>query len=141
MESNKGGFGSIDEYIATFPKEIQKILKQLRATIHSAAPDAEEKISYQMPTFFLKGNLVHFAAYKNHIGFYPTPGGIRAFQKELSVYQGAKGSVQFPINKPLPLKLIRKIVKFRVAQNLKTAEIKSPGRAAGSPLQKSRKNK
>ncbi len=125
MQNNKGGVVSIDEYISTFPKEIQKILQELRATIKAAAPEAEEKISYQIPTFFLKGNLVHFAAFKNHIGFYPTPGGIEAFKKELSIYESAKGSVQFPIDKPLPLELIRRIVKFRVAENLKKAETKS----------------
>lgn len=125
MESNKVGFVSIDEYIATFPEEIQKILEELRATIKAAAPDAEEKISYQMPTFALKGNLVHFAAYKNHIGFYPAPSGIQAFKNELSIYTSAKGSVRFPIDEPLPLELISKIVKFRVAENLKNAEIKS----------------
>ena len=125
MESNKTGFTSIDEYIATFPDAIQQILQELRATIHAAAPDATEKISYQMPTFFLKGNLVHFAAYKNHIGFYPAPRGIEAFKDELSVYKGAKGSVQFPIDQPMPLELIGKIVKFRVAENLKKAEVKS----------------
>ena len=115
----KTNFQSIDEYIATFPEETQKILLEIRAAIKAAAPNAEEKISYQMPTFFLKGNLVHFAAFKNHIGFYPTPSGIQAFKKELSMYEGAKGSVQFPIDKPLPLELIRKIVKFRVVENLK----------------------
>jgi uncharacterized protein YdhG (YjbR/CyaY superfamily) len=125
MERNKVSFNSIDEYIATFPKEIQKILSELRATIKDAAPEAEEKISYQMPTFVLKGNLVHFAAFKNHIGLYPTPSGTQAFKRELSIYQGAKGSIKFPIEKPLPLELIRKIVKFRVAENLKNAEIKS----------------
>jgi uncharacterized protein YdhG (YjbR/CyaY superfamily) len=125
MEGNKNGFNSIDEYIATFPAEIQKILEELRATIKSAAPDAEEKISYQMPTFALKGNLVHFAAYKNHIGFYPAPRGIEEFKQELSIYEGAKGTVRFPIDKPLPLELISRIVKFRVAENLKNAETKS----------------
>ena len=125
MDSKKNGFNSIDEYIATFPQDIQKILKELRATIKAAAPDAEEKISYQMPTFFLNGNLVHFAAFKKHIGFYPTPSGIEAFQKELSVYDGAKGSVQFPLDIPMPLKLISRIVKFRVAENKKKAKIKS----------------
>jgi len=128
MESNKVGFISIDEYIATFPEEIQKILEELRATIKASAPDAEEKISYQMPTFALKGNLVHFAAWKNHIGFYPTSSGTQAFKHELSIYEGAKGSVKFPIEKPLPLELISKIVKFRVAENLKNAEIKSSKR-------------
>ena len=125
MDSKKSGFNSIDEYIATFPKDIQKILEELRATIKAAAPDSEEKISYQMPTFFLNGNLVHFAAFKKHIGFYPTPSGIEAFQKELSVYDGAKGSVQFPIDEPMPLKLISRIVKFRAAENIKKAKIKS----------------
>ncbi len=125
MQSNKTGFTSTDEYIATFPREIQKILEELRATIKGAAPDAEEKISYQMPTFFLNGNLVHFAAFKNHIGFYPTPAGIEKFEKELSRYEGAKGSIKFPIDEPLPLELISKIVKFRVTENLKKAETKS----------------
>lgn len=125
MDSKKSGFNSIDEYIATFPKDIQKILQELRAAIKAAAPDSEEKISYQMPTFFLNGNLVHFAAFKKHIGFYPTPSGIEAFQKELSVYDGAKGSVQFPIDEPMPLKLISRIVKFRAAENIKKAKIKS----------------
>jgi uncharacterized protein YdhG (YjbR/CyaY superfamily) len=125
MESSKVRFNSIDEYIATFPEETQKILAELRATIKAAAPEAEEKISYQMPTFALKGNLVHFAAYKNHIGFYPTPSGIEAFQQELSTYEGAKGSVKFPIDEPLPLELISKIVAFRVAENLEKAERKA----------------
>jgi uncharacterized protein YdhG (YjbR/CyaY superfamily) len=124
MDSNKNGFSSIDEYIATIPEEIQKILQEMRALIHAAAPDAVEKISYQMPTFFLKGNLVHFAAHKNHIGFYPTSSGIEAFSRELSVYKGAKGSVQFPLEKPMPWDLIRRIVKFRVEENLKRAEEK-----------------
>jgi uncharacterized protein YdhG (YjbR/CyaY superfamily) len=125
MESNKAGFTSIDEYISTFPEEIQKILEELRAIIKASAPDAEEKISYQMPTFALKGNLVHFAAWKKHIGFYPTSSGTQAFKHELSIYEGAKGSVKFPIEKPLPLELISKIVKFRVAENLRKADIKS----------------
>ena len=117
-------FTTIDEYIASFPKETQKILKDIRATIKAAAPDAEEKISYQMPTFFLNGNLIHFAAYKNHIGIYPTPNGIESFKKELSKYKGAKGSVRLPIGEPMPLKLISRIVKFRVAENLKKAKAK-----------------
>ena len=125
MKNNKIGFMSIDEYIGTFPEDVQKILGELRAVIKAAAPDAEEKISYQMPTFHLNGNLVHFAAFKNHIGFYPTPSGIEAFKKELSMYEGAKGSVKFPIEKPLPLKLISKIVKFRAAENLKVDGTKS----------------
>ncbi len=128
MGSNKVRFNSIDEYVATFPKEIQTILQEIRATIQAAAPDAEEKISYQMPTFFLKGNLVHFAAFKNHIGFYPTPSGIEAFEEEIARYQGAKGSIRFPLDEPMPLDLITRIVKMRVAENLKRAELKSPKR-------------
>jgi uncharacterized protein YdhG (YjbR/CyaY superfamily) len=124
MESKKAGFTSIDEYIAAFPKETQKILEEVRATIKAAAPHAKEKISYQMPTFDLKGNLVHFAAFKNHIGFYPTPTGIEKFKKELSVYEGAKGSVKFPLDKPIPYDLIRKIVLFRVKENLAKVETK-----------------
>jgi uncharacterized protein YdhG (YjbR/CyaY superfamily) len=125
MDGKKTVFNSIDEYIETFPEDVQKILEEVRATIKAAAPEAEEKISYQMPTFFLKGNLIHFAAFKNHIGLYPTPSGTEAFKRELSIYQGAKGSVRLPIDKPLPLKLISRIVKFRVAENLKKAEAKS----------------
>jgi len=117
-------FTTVDEYIAAFPKETQKILKEIRATIKAAAPNAEEKISYQMPTFFLNGNLIHFAAYKNHIGLYPTPNGIESFKKELSKYKGAKGSVRLPIDEPMPLKLITRIVKFRVAENLKKDKAK-----------------
>ena len=126
MESNKAT--SIDEYIANCPEEVQKKLKDLRATIKASAPDATEKISYQMPTYYLKGNLVHFAALKNHIGFYPTPSGVQAFIKETSKYASTKGAIQFPLDKPLPLKLINKIVKFRVAENLKRAEMKSSKR-------------
>jgi uncharacterized protein YdhG (YjbR/CyaY superfamily) len=110
-------FKTIDEYIGTFPKNVQDILQKLRRTIRKAAPEAKEKISYQIPTFALHGNLVHFGAWKNHIGFYPTTSAIKAFKKELSRYKGAKGSVQFPINEPLPLPLISKIVKFRVKEN------------------------
>jgi uncharacterized protein YdhG (YjbR/CyaY superfamily) len=110
---------NIDEYISTFPEEIQALLQQIRATIRKAAPEAEEAIKYAMPTFVLNGNLVHFAAFKNHIGFYPVPSGIEAFKKELSVYKGAKGSVQFPLDKPMPLDLITKIVEFRVKENMK----------------------
>lgn len=112
-------FEDIDSYIASFPEETRKLLQQLRITISKAAPEAKETINYGMPTFTLKGNLVHFAAYKNHIGFYPTPSGIEAFKKELSGYDGAKGSVQFPLSKPIPFDLISKIVEFRVKENLK----------------------
>lgn len=125
MENNKVGFTSIDEYIATFPEDIQKILEELRATIKVAAPEATEKISYQMPTFYLKGNLVHYAAYKRHIGFYPAPSGIEAFKDELARYEGSKGAIRFPIGEPLPLDLISRIVKFRVTDNLKNAEKKA----------------
>lgn len=124
MEPKKSGFTSIDEYIAAFPEETQKILESLRAVIKAVVPEAKEKISYQMPTFDLNGNLVHFAAFKNHIGFYPTPTGIEKFKKELSAYKGAKGSVQFPLDQPIPYSLIGKIVTFRVKENLERAAIK-----------------
>jgi uncharacterized protein YdhG (YjbR/CyaY superfamily) len=121
MDGNKITYESIDEYISQFPHEVQETLKTLRSVIKESAPEATEKISYQMPTFFLHGNLVHFAAFKNHIGFYPAPRGIEEFKDELSQYKGAKGSVQFPIEKPLPYELISRIVKFRVADNIKQA--------------------
>lgn len=124
MEEKKITFNTIDEYIMQFPAEVQEILKNLRQVIKEAAPMAEERMSWQMPTFYLKGNLVHFAAHKKHIGFYPAPTGIEAFKEQLSEYKGAKGSVQFPLNKPMPYELIREIVKFRVAENLKDAEEK-----------------
>ncbi len=130
MDNNKVRFNSIDEYMAAFPEEIRTILQEIRETIQAAAPDAEEKISYQMPTFFLKGNLVHFAAFKNHIGFYPTPGGVQAFKEEIARYQGAKGSIRFPLDEPMPLDLITRIVKMRVDENLKKAELKSRKRKA-----------
>ena len=114
----------IDEYISFFPKEIQVKLKEMRATIQKAAPKAEEAISYMIPTFRLHGNLVHFAAFKNHIGFYPGAAGIAAFQKEFTGYETSKGTVQFPLDKPLPLKLITAITKFRVIQNTEKAEAK-----------------
>jgi uncharacterized protein YdhG (YjbR/CyaY superfamily) len=124
MEENKINYKTIDEYILQFPPEVQEILKTLRKVIKEAAPDAQEKISYQMPAFVLHGNLVYFAAFKNHIGFYPTSSGIAAFTHELSEYKGGKGSVQFPIKKPLPYELISRIVKFRAAENIKRAEDK-----------------
>ena len=126
MKSKKAGFKSIDEYIATFPEETQKLLEKVQATIKAAAPDAQEKISYQIATFELNGRiLVHFAGWKTHIGMYPIPSGSEAFNKEVSKYKGAKSSLNFPIDKPLPLKLISKIVKLRIADNLEKAEIKS----------------
>jgi uncharacterized protein YdhG (YjbR/CyaY superfamily) len=119
MPTYKKQFTTIDEYIRTFPKDVQRILEKIRRTIQRAAPEAEEAISYQMPTFKLNGkNLVHFAAWKNHIGFYPTPSGTEAFTKELSQYEGAKGSVRFPTDQPIPYDLVRKIVIFRVKENL-----------------------
>jgi uncharacterized protein YdhG (YjbR/CyaY superfamily) len=112
---------NIDEYIAGFPKEIQAMLQQIRATIRKVTPDAEEAIKYAIPTFVLNGkNLVHFAAFKNHIGFYPTPTGIESFKKELSKYKQGKGSVQFPLDEPMPLALITKIVKFNLMRHAET---------------------
>lgn len=116
---------NIDEYIASHPKDIQTLLEAMRATIRKAAPQAEEAIKYALPTFVLNGNVVHFGAFRNHIGFYPTPGGIAEFRKELSIYGGAKGSIRFPIDEPLPLALVGRIVKFRVAQNLEKPKAKS----------------
>jgi uncharacterized protein YdhG (YjbR/CyaY superfamily) len=118
MTTARKPFQNIDEYIGIFPPNVQVILEQLRKTIQVAAPKAEETISYGIPTFKLNGNLVHFAAYKNHIGFYPTPAAIVTFKKELSPYKQAKGSVQFPIDQPIPFSLVRKIVKYRVKRNL-----------------------
>jgi uncharacterized protein YdhG (YjbR/CyaY superfamily) len=110
-------FHNIDEYIAMFPKEVQDKLREMREFIRGTVPEAEETISYKMPTFRLNGILVHFAAYKNHIGFYPTPSGIEAFKDELSIYKHSKGSVQFPLEEPLPFDIIRKIVDYRVKEN------------------------
>ena len=117
-------YSNIDEYIAGFPETTQEILQQLRATFRNSVPGAEEAISYGIPTFKLKGNLVHFAAYKNHIGFYPGAAGIESFKEELSGYKLSKGTVQFPIDKPIPFDLISTIVDFRVKQNLSRAEAK-----------------
>lgn len=119
---------NIDEYIAGFPENVQYMLQQVRETIQKAAPKAEEAISYAMPTFKLNGNLIHFAGYKNHIGLYPAPQGIEAFKKELSAYKGAKGSVQFPLDQPMPLDLIKRIVKFRVEQQKEKKKPSTGGR-------------
>jgi uncharacterized protein YdhG (YjbR/CyaY superfamily) len=108
---------TIDEYIQGFPADVKAILSELRSTIRQAAPQAVEKISYRIPTFYLNGNLVHFAAFERHIGFYPGPTGIAQFQEDLKKYKSAKGSVQFPLDQPLPLQLIAAIVKFRVSEN------------------------
>ena len=124
MKTDQTAPNTIDEYIAGYPRDVQQILEMIRATIRKAAPDAEEAIKYQMPTFVLKGNLVHFAAFKRHIGFYPVPTGIEEFKNELSAYEGGKGSVKFPLDKPIPFALIGKIVKFRVKENLGRAEAK-----------------
>ncbi|ACX63611.1 iron chaperone [Paenibacillus sp. Y412MC10] len=118
-------YGSIDEYISSCAPEVQEILQKLRRVIQETAPHAKEKISYQMPTFDLHGNLVHFAAFKKHIGFYPAPSGIEAFQDELKVYHASKGTLKFPIDQPLPYDLIRRIVQYRVQQNLEKAESKA----------------
>ena len=124
---------TIDEYIAGFLPDVQEILEKIRLTIRAAAPDAQETISYQMPTFTLQGNLVHFAAFKKHIGFYPVPTGIEAFKDELSVYQGGKGSVQFPLDQPMPYDLISRIVTFRVQENLAKAAAKGKKRGKQEP--------
>jgi len=125
MDEKKTGFATVDEYIASFPEETQVKLRELRATIRAAAPDAEEKISYQMPTFYLKGNLVYFAAWTKHIGFYAIPSANEAFQDELAAYTVSKGAVQFPLDQPLPVDLITRMVRFRVAENLARAETKT----------------
>lgn len=117
MEKEKKQCNTIDEYIKGFPPEVQRKLEDIRAAVKAISPDAVEKISYQMPTFYLNGNMVHFAAFKNHIGFYPAPSGIEAFEQELKVYKSSKGAVQFPINEPLPMELIKRIVEFRAEEN------------------------
>ena len=116
--ANRSAADSIDEYIAGFPPETQKVLEELRALIKASAPGAIEKISYAMPTFDLNGHhLVHFAGYAKHIGFYPEPSGIEAFKEELKPYKSGKGSAQFPLGKPMPMDLIRRIIEFRVEEN------------------------
>lgn len=134
---------TIDEFIAAFPAPVQDKLRKLRDTIRKAAPSATEAIKYGIPTFVLNGNLVHFSGYDHHIGFYPAPSGILEFRKELSAYDSAKGSVRFPLDKPLPLSLVAQIVKFRVAENLakksKTKELAksaSPSKVAKTAARK-----
>ncbi|WNR45587.1 iron chaperone [Paenibacillus roseipurpureus] len=122
--NEKVSFQTTDEYIATFPADVQEKLQALRQVIKEAAPEATEKISYQMPTFELYGNLVHFAAFKKHIGFYPSAGGIQAFQDEVAPYHKSKGTLQFPLNEPIPFDLISRIVKYRVAHNTEKANSK-----------------
>jgi uncharacterized protein YdhG (YjbR/CyaY superfamily) len=117
MEGNNASYTTTDEYISLFPPETQEVLQTIRKTIHEAAPAAQEKISWRMPTFYYLGNLVHFAAFKNHVGLYPGASGVEAFQEELREYKTSKGAIQFPYKKPLPLKLISKIVAYRLAEN------------------------
>jgi uncharacterized protein YdhG (YjbR/CyaY superfamily) len=133
MVINRTNPDAIDKYIAIFPEDVQAILEKIRATIQKAVPDAEETINYGIPTFTLKGNLVHFAGYKDHIGFYPTPSGIEKFKKELAIYESAKGSVQFPLDKPIPYALIEKTVKFRVKENLEKAAAKVKKKKTSKP--------
>lgn len=125
MKAGQPAPKTIDEYIAGFPPEIQEKLEKIRATVRKAAPKAEEAISYMMPTFKLHGNLVHFAAFKNHIGLYPGAAGVEAFKEELTKYETSKGAIQFPLEKSIPFPLISKIVKYRVAQNLEKAAAKA----------------
>jgi len=132
MDASNKQFKTIDEYISLFPDDVRTILNQVRQTIRAAAPEAQETINYQMPTFTLNGNLVHFAGFKNHIGFYPTPTGIEAFKDELSAYKGAKGSVQFSLDQPMPLSLIRRIVEYRVKENSE----RKPGKKTSTKKEK-----
>ena len=127
MKPSTADATTIDEYIASFPVQVQAVLSKLRSAIKKSAPQATEKISYRIPTFVLNGNLVHFAAFDRHVGFYPGPTGITRFQKELKRYKSAKGSVQFPLDEPLPLELIAEIVEFRVGENSRK---KARGRTA-----------
>lgn len=124
MNSDQTTPQTIDDYIAGFPPDVQEILEKIRMTIRQAAPAASETIKYQMPTFTLNGNLVHFAAFKKHIGFYPTPTGTEKFQEELSSYKSGKGSIRFPLDKPIPYDLITDIVRFRVQESLAKAAVK-----------------
>lgn len=144
MDSQKPAVDSIAAYIASAPKNTRDLLQAMRKTIREAAPKATEKISYRMPTFWLNGNLVHFAVFANHIGFYPDPSGISKFAKQLAAYKGAKGSVQFPLDQPLPLDLIARIVRFRVKENEakeksppKESAKKSVGKSAKHPARQS----
>jgi len=122
MKTNQSAPQNIDEYIAGFPSAVQEILQKIRITIRNAAPEAEETISYKMPTFTLQGNLVHFAAYKKHIGFYPAPNGNEEFKEELEKYGAGKGTLQFPYEQPIPFTLISRIVKLRVQENTEKAK-------------------
>lgn len=125
MDERLNGINTIDMYIALFPEDVQVKLKELRAVIKAAAPEAGERISYQMPTFTLYGNLVHFAAFNTHIGFYPAPSGIEKFKTEMEPYHTSKGTLRFPLDKPIPYDLVSRIVKFRVSENLEKAKSKN----------------
>jgi len=131
MAMNTPTAKNIDEYIAAFPPQVQTMLEELRAAIKKAAPGAEESISYQMPAFKFHGILVYFAGYKNHIGFYPTGSGIENFRKEISGYESSKGTVRFPLDQPLPLKLITQMVEFRVHENQEKAQLKKSMKSPG----------
>ena len=126
MDSSKKSPQTIDEYMDNFPAQAQTVMRQMRALIHEIAPEATEKISYGIPTFVLGQNLVHFAAYKNHIGFYPASSGIAHFEEELKDYETSKGTVRFPLDKPIPYDLVRRITEFRVAENRARAQAKKP---------------
>ena len=125
MKANPTEPMTIDEYIAGFPKDVQEVLRQVRLTIKKAAPDAEETIKYKIPTFVLKGNLLSFAGYKGHVGFYPTPAGTAKFQKDIAVYKAAKSSLRFPLDAPMPFDLIRDAVKYRVKEHLASVTAKT----------------
>jgi uncharacterized protein YdhG (YjbR/CyaY superfamily) len=129
MESSETQPTTIDEYIAGYPADMQEILREVRETIRQAAPEATEAMAYGLPTFRLEGNLVHFGAHPKHIGFYPTPSGITAFEEELAGYKRAKGSVQFPLTEPIPYELIGRITRYRVAENVALAEAKAQAKA------------
>ena len=131
MTAENSSSNPIDAYIAGFPADVQAILQKIRDIVRAAAPEAEETIKYQIPTFVLNGNLVHFAAFEHHIGLYPTPSGIAQFKDELSSYKNAKGSVQFPLDAAIPYALIKKIVKFRVQENRDKAT-KKPSKASAT---------
>lgn len=124
MKPGKSAPASVDAYIAGFKPEVRAVLRKMRATIRKAAPDAEEKISYMMPAIFLEGPLVYYAAFKNHIGFFPTSMGVKAFKSELAAYETSKGTIRFPLDKPVPLGLIARIVEFRVKENRSRAAAK-----------------
>ena len=125
MDNSRPTPKNIDEYIAGYPADIQGILQKIRAIVHETAPEAQETISYQIPTFTLKGNLVHFAAFKSHISFFPASSGVEKFKNELEGYKTSKGTIQFPLGQPIPYDLIRRIVLFRVQENLARAEAKA----------------